>query len=363
MQGPSTTPTEDDEAFIPTEHARNSSNLNRTFTVRRKPTKRTFPWDLSSEEIKLAPPPQDEYTRDTKRPRLEEPFPTSTDEATTQNTSHDTTVAFPTYPDADVYAAYLADSDPVMDVQPNARATGALNCWTLEEDTKLTNAVANTRKQERGKKSYNHWEAIATLLEGRTKVQCCGRWNDHLLCKMDPTTARAGHWTADEYKMLKDAVLAHGAKSWKKVATLVPGRTKKQCRNRWYETQPCNIDPATARTGKWLADEDKKLKYVVTMHDGKSWEKVAAMIPGRTLVQCRNRWRHAVDPSVGRATARKGGWTTEEDNNLKDSVKMHDGKNWNAIARLVPRRTISQCRDRWRHAFDPRTMYQHVSPV
>jgi hypothetical protein len=358
MQGPPTTPTEDDEAFIPTEHARNSSNLNRTFTMRRKATKRTFPWDLSAEEIKLAPPrPQDEYTRDTKRPRLEEPFPTSTDEATTQNTSHSTTLALTL--DAD--AANLAASDPVMDMHPNAMATGAVRCWTPEEDTKLTNAVANTSKQKRGKKSFNNWEAIATLLPGRSKLQCCGRWHDHLFCKIDPTTARAGRWTADEYRMLNDAVIAHGAKNWKKVATLVPGRTKKQCRNRWYDTSVSNTGPMTA--GLWSADEDKKLTYAFKMHDGKNWEKVVAMVPGRTQAQCKNRWRHALDPSIGKATARKGGWTTEEDNKLKDSVKMHDGKNWNAIARLVPRRTISQCRDRWRHAFDPRTMYQHVSPV
>jgi hypothetical protein len=38
-------PAEEAEASIPTENVRDGPNLNRTFTVRRKPMKRTYPWD------------------------------------------------------------------------------------------------------------------------------------------------------------------------------------------------------------------------------------------------------------------------------------------------------------------------------
>jgi hypothetical protein len=96
MQQGSSSPTEDDEASIPTEHERNGPNWNRTFTVCRKAAKRTFPWELTADEIQLAsPPPQDEDIQETKRPRLEEPVPTSIDEATTNTTPHATTVALP----------------------------------------------------------------------------------------------------------------------------------------------------------------------------------------------------------------------------------------------------------------------------
>jgi hypothetical protein len=89
MQVPPT-PTEDhDEASIPpTDHVRNSPNLNRTFTVRRKAAKSTLPWDLTEDEIQLAlprPQDEDEHIRATKMPRLEEPLRTSTDEATAEN--------------------------------------------------------------------------------------------------------------------------------------------------------------------------------------------------------------------------------------------------------------------------------------
>jgi hypothetical protein len=124
MQGPPTAPTEDSEASIPTEHVRNGTNLNRTFTVRRKAAKRTFLWELTADEIQLAlpAPPQDGNIRETKRPRLEEPVPTATDEATTKTTSYATTVALPPATDA---AADAPNSDPVMDMHPDTRTTGA----------------------------------------------------------------------------------------------------------------------------------------------------------------------------------------------------------------------------------------------
>jgi hypothetical protein len=65
-------------------------------------SKRALSWELPEDEIQLSlPPPQDADIQETKRPRLEEPVPTSTD------------------------------------------ATGN---WTLEEDAELTSAVANAWK-------------------------------------------------------------------------------------------------------------------------------------------------------------------------------------------------------------------------
>jgi hypothetical protein len=154
MQVPPTpTPIENDEAddTLPTDHVRNSPNLNRTFTVRRKAVKRTFPWDLAAGEIQLAlprPQDEDEGIRETKRPRLEEPFFASTDESTTEHTSHATVVALPPHDTAT--AAPPAESDPVMDMSPNARATGAFRRWTPEEDAKLISAVTKTRKKKFG---------------------------------------------------------------------------------------------------------------------------------------------------------------------------------------------------------------------
>jgi hypothetical protein len=112
------------EASISAEHVRNgpNTNLNRTVTARRKAAKRTFPWDLTADDIQLGlPRPQDEDIRATKRPRLEELLLTSTDEARAEDTSYTTAVALPIHPAAAAAAAataataHHADSYAVMD--------------------------------------------------------------------------------------------------------------------------------------------------------------------------------------------------------------------------------------------------------
>jgi hypothetical protein len=343
MQGPHTTPTEDDEASIPTEHVRNGPNLNRTFTVRRKAAKRTLPWKVTADEIQLALSPlQDEDIRETKRRRLEEPL----DEAATNTTPHTTAVALPS---SDATADHT-DSDPVTETQPNARTTGATGHFTLVEDAKLTSAVTNTRK----KKQSKNWVAIAALVPGRTQIQCRSRWHGTLYPSIGQTTARSGKWTEDEDMKLKNAVQKHGGKDWVAIATLVPGRTTKQCWNRWHDVLDPSIDRVTGCMGKWEEEEDIKLKNAVHKLGSKNWVAIAALVPGRTKIQCKNRWYGTLNPSIDRVTERTGKWKEVEDIKLKDAVRKLGSKNWVAIAALVPGRTKKQCSNRWRNALNPR---------
>jgi hypothetical protein len=128
---------------------------------------------------------------------------------------------------------------------------------------------------------------------------------------------------------------------------------------RWRDFLDPIIDHANARKGMWTEDEDLNLKAAVQMkatvqmHGGKDWAAIAAMVPGRTKIQCSKRWRDYLDPSIDRAIGRTGEWTEDEDLKLKAAVQMHGGKNWVAIAALVPGRTKSQCNHRWHRALVP----------
>jgi hypothetical protein len=346
MQDPPTTSTEDDEASIPTEHDRNGPSMNPTITVRRKAAKRSLPWKLAADEIQLAlsPPPQDEDTRATKRPRLEEPVPTSTDGAATNTTSATIAVALP----PSETTADHTESDPMTETQPNARTTGATGHWTLLEDAKLISAVTNTRK----KRNRKNWAAIAALVPGRTTIQCQNRWHNALDPSIDQMMAGSkGKWKEDEDIKLKDAVQKHG-NDWVAIAALVPGRTRRQCWSRWHDVLNHIIDRTTARTGKWKEDEDIKLKNAVQKH-GNGWVAIAALVPGRTNIQCKSRWHNALDPSIYQMTGSTGKWEEEEDIKLKAAVQTHGGKNWVAIATLVPSRTRLQCWNRWRNVLNP----------
>jgi hypothetical protein len=347
----SPTPTEDDEAFVPTAHVRNSLDLS---ARSRKAAIRTFPWKLRADEIQLASPrprPRDVDSRKTKKPRIGEHLSLSTDEATTENTLHDTTVALPP-PDAPSattaidHADDIADSDHVMDMHSNAGVAEGSRLWTPEEDVKLTSALTNTPKNKWGK---NDWTAVAALVSGRTRSQCSKRWHDTLVSNIDPATARRGKWTADEDKTLKNALLTHGGNNWEVITALVLGRTKKQCLNRWQTALDPSIGRVTARTVNWTPDEDKKLKNAVPTHGDKNWMAIAMMIPGRTKNQCRNRWHTAFVSNIDPATARTGKWTPDEDKHLKNAISRYGDKNSEAIAALVPGRTNAQCYRRWRN--------------
>jgi hypothetical protein len=115
-----------------------------------------------------------------------------------------------------------------------------------------------------------------------------------------------------------------------------------------------SIDRAIGRKNSWTKDEDLKLKNSVQMHSGKDWTAIAAMVPGRTKNQCSKRWPSVLDLSIALTAGHAGKWTEDEDLKLKNSVQMHGGKNWVVIAALVPGRTKSQCSQRWRDFLDPR---------
>jgi myb proto-oncogene protein len=109
-----------------------------------------------------------------------------------------------------------------------------------------------------------------------------------------------------------------------------------------------SIDRANERTGKWTEYEDSKLRDAVQRYGGKDWNAIATLVPGRTKMQCCHRWHDVLDPSIDRANGRTGKWTPDEDSKLKDAVQTHSSKDWAAIAVLVPGRTRLQCKNRWR---------------
>jgi hypothetical protein len=83
------------------------------------------------------------------------------------------------------------------------------------------------------------------------------------------------------------------------------------------------------------------VKIAVQMHCGKSWDKIAALVPGRSARKCNSRWSYALDPSIVLTAGRTGKWTEEEDLKLKNSVQMHGDEDWVRIAKLVLSRTNS----------------------
>lgn len=77
-----------------------------------------------------------------------------------------------------------------------------------------------------------------------------------------------------------------GTKDWKKVSTLVPGRTGPQCRERWESKMTAN-----ERLGPWTPEEDAVLIEGVKQFGRGQWTKVCQLLEGRRATSCKVRYR------------------------------------------------------------------------
>ena len=91
-------------------------------------------------------------------------------------------------------------------------------------------------------------------------------------------------WTKEEDELLTKIVQTMGARKWKSIAEHIPGRTGKQCRERWMS----HISP-DLKNPDWTQSEDKELEKLHALY-GNKWAKLTAFFPGRPPNAIKNRW-------------------------------------------------------------------------
>ena len=79
-----------------------------------------------------------------------------------------------------------------------------------------------------------------------------------------------GPWTAEEDATMGRLVDKYGAKKWTIIASHMPGRAGKQCRERYINS----LKP-DGKKGQWTEEEDEKIIRMQAMF-GNKWSKIAS---------------------------------------------------------------------------------------
>jgi hypothetical protein len=101
-------------------------------------------------------------------------------------------------------------------------------------------------------------------------------------------------------------------------------------------------DEASGRRQKhaFTAEEDATLQQLVERFGERNWPEIERLMPGRTSRQCRERWNLYLSPEISLAP-----WTPGEDLMLARLHQIL-GKKWTVIAKNFPKRTPNNVKNR-----------------
>lgn len=94
---------------------------------------------------------------------------------------------------------------------------------------------------------------------------------------------RGGIWKNSEDEILKAAIMKYGKNQWARISSLLPRKTPKECKARWYDW----LDPNIRKTS-WTREEDEKLLHLAKTMPCQ-WRTIAPLV-GRTSAQCLERY-------------------------------------------------------------------------
>ena len=96
--------------------------------------------------------------------------------------------------------------------------------------------------------------------------------------------------------------------------------------------------------GRFSQAEDRILSDMVARMGAHHWNMIAMALPGRTARQCRDRFQNYLMPGINHSA-----WTKEEDKLLKEKFKEY-GPKWSVIARFFERRSTNCLKNHWNYA-------------
>ncbi|KAJ5070560.1 snRNA-activating protein complex subunit 4 [Anaeramoeba ignava] len=167
----------------------------------------------------------------------------------------------------------------------------------------------------------------------RTVSQCFTVYQRYLASKFQRFP-----WTQEEDELLI-RLYNKFPKRWTKIAEFIPNRNAQQCLHRYGK----RISPTIKKKQKWTFEEDSKLVLAMKIY-GKNWALITKHLPGRSDLQCRERFTLVLNPTI-----KKGKWEMKELELFIEGVKKYHPPNWSKISTIVKSRSNKDCRSKWVH--------------
>ncbi|CEG38108.1 myb-like dna-binding [Plasmopara halstedii] len=208
--------------------------------------------------------------------------------------------------------------------------------WTPEEDEKLKKLVHQL--------GSCNWSEIALAFPSRNRKRCRERFENHL----KPSVLASGTWSKEDDLKVLQLLRTLGPK-WAEIARKMICRSAESVKNRCLLLARKAVYNKKAPLQRWSATEKEKLRSLVATHGAQNWLFIASQLPGRTDLQCLQQWSRTLNDKIVRG---KGTWTQNEDRILVQKVAEF-GRKWTAIAAYLPGRLGIQCRERYLNHLDP----------
>ncbi|RCI03207.1 DNA binding transcription coactivator transcription factor [Rhizopus stolonifer] len=222
------------------------------------------------------------------------------------------------------------------------------------------------------------WKKVAEGIRCRLPEQCRIKW----INEIDPAINKEP-WSEHEVRLLFERLIESKG-DIAMAAREMPGRNRLSCRRKFQATMDdpalvvlfgkellrtemenvvewrarvaklvCRLleEPVMFRVkssggldlfkrGQWSPEEREKLNSLT--QESLDWEMISKKMK-RSQEQCKEQYeRYFSKPNI-----KVGYWLPEEDEKLLEAIEEH-GKNWQLVAKAVPRRTKMQCASRWK---------------
>ena len=100
-----------------------------------------------------------------------------------------------------------------------------------------------------------------------------------------------------------------------------------------YYSDDLSHDSTSTLRKRFTKEEDALIQHLV-LHEGiTSWQEIGKRVPGRTSRQCRDRWNYYLNPDI-----KNKPWSEREEQLLLDKYKKY-GPKWALIAQYFDSRT------------------------